>query len=145
MAVVAGALPDGASPQVIDAAVAHMGKEGGVILNQAQGAGGPGPGFEGQARPQGDEIQVGPPDCQVEKADGVEHRVGDALERIPHRFDRQLGGLGAVRMTTHAVHGDQEHRTLTREDLDPILVFLAIANQAQICKLDAQGNSGGNS
>ena len=141
MTVVAGALVDEATTQVINPAISHVREVRRVVLHEAQGAGGPGPGFKRQARAQGDQVHVGAANGQVQEPDRVEDGMGDPVEGIAHRFRGQLGRLRAVGVAAHAVHCNEENGAIGGEHLNAILVLLAIANQAEVSVLDAQGNS----
>lgn len=80
-----------------------------------------------------------PADGKMQKADRVKDRVLDAIECIPHGLGCQLGRTGPIGVAAHPVYGDEQHRFLVRNDQNPVLVFLPITDQAQICILDSQG------
>ena len=86
------------------------------------------------------QVGVRPADGQMQKADRVKDRMLDTVERIPHRLYSQLRCTGPVGVTAHAIDGDQQYRLLVCHDQDPILVFLPITDQAQLCILDSQGD-----
>ena len=55
-----------------------------------------------------------------------------------HRRQRRLRGARAFRMTAHAVDHHQQHRVLRGRDSDPVLIFLAVADEAHVRGLDLQ-------
>jgi hypothetical protein len=69
-------------------------------------------------------------------------RIEDRVGRLPKRFEqsgqRGLSRARAFRMTAHPVDHDQQHRLLRGRHCDSILIFIAMADEADIGGLDLQ-------
>jgi hypothetical protein len=118
-----------------------MREESCIVLHKAQGTGGPRARFQGKASAKRDKIQVGTANGKVQEANRVEYRLSDAAERIANGFCSQLGCLGAIGVPPHAIDGEEQNRPFPCQNLDTILIFVTITDQAQICVFDAQGHS----
>jgi hypothetical protein len=75
----------------------------------------------------------------MQEALGVEDGLGRAFKNLRDGLARDLCGLGAIRMTTHAVDANHQGRAIARGDLHPILILAAIPEEGQFCVFDLQG------
>ena len=64
------------------------------------------------------------------------------MRRLPERFEqrgqRGFGGARAFRMAAHAVDHDQQHRMIGGGHGDSVLIFFAVADEADIRGFDLQ-------
>jgi hypothetical protein len=77
-------------------------------------------------------------DREVQEPFGVEERPARFPELADHGAYRDLRRARAVGVAAHAVHDSEERRSIADRDGDPILVFFAIPEEAQIRVLDLQ-------
>ena len=136
MAVVARARDHRAAAQVIDAAVADVRPPGLAALHQADGAGRARPQVHRQLDADRDDRGMGAAEGQVQESERVEQRLRQVVEHVQHDPAAGLRGARAVGVAAHAVHGDEQHRTIAGRDCGAILVVLAIAHQADVRELE---------
>ena len=74
----------------------------------------------------------------MQKAQRIENRMRRLPERFEQRRERSLGGARSLGMTAHAVDHHQQHRLIGGRHRHPVLVLLAMADQAHIRGLDLQ-------
>ncbi len=64
------------------------------------------------------------------------------MRRLPERLEqgrqRRFRGARAFGVAAHAVDHDQQHRMIGGRHRDPVLVFFAVADEADIRGLDLQ-------
>ena len=69
-------------------------------------------------------------------------RIENRMRRLPERFEqsreRGFRGARAFRMAAHAVDDHQQHRLIGGRHRDPVLIFFAVADEADIRGLDLQ-------
>ena len=125
--------------QQVDAAVADVHPVGVGALDDARCAGGARADLRWQALAERHDGVVCAADREVQEAFRVEQRPAGLPELCDHGADGDLGGAGAIGVATHAVYDREERRVVIERDGDPVLVFFAIAEEAQIRVLDLQG------
>ena len=74
----------------------------------------------------------------MQKPERIEYRMRHLPKRLEQRRERGLGGARAFGMSAHAVDDGQQHGLFVGGDCDPVLVFLAVADQAHIRGFDLQ-------
>ncbi len=75
----------------------------------------------------------------MQESERVENRMRRLPERLEEARERGLGRARALGMAAHAVDDDEERRFVVGGDRDPVLVFFAVADEAQVRGLDLQG------
>ena len=136
--VIAGALQNLGLAQLIDAAVADMRPIGRGVLHQAQRAGRARPRFDAQALPELHDFFVRAAQGQMQESQRIENRMRRLPERLEQRGQRSLGGARAFRMSAHAVDHHQQHGVVGGRHRDPVLIFLAVTDEADVRGLDLQ-------
>ena len=127
-----------AASQLVYAAVADVDPVRARALHQAGGAGGAGPDLRREAAAESDHRFVRAADRKMQETFGIEYRAARVPEVADHRAYGRLGGTGAVRVPTHAVDDGKQRGAVADRDGDPVLVFFAIPEKAQIRVLDVQ-------
>jgi hypothetical protein len=136
VAVVARARDDRAAAQVVHAAVADVRPVGLAALHQAHGAGRARAQVEGEPGAEGDDRVVRAAEREVQETERVEQGLGLLAEQFEHHLAAGLRGARAPGMTAHAVHDHEQRRALGGRDGGPVLVVLAIADQADLGEFD---------
>jgi len=122
----------GALPEVIQAAVTHMGPPSRALLDNTNGTGRARPVFDGKVRPKLDDLFMCSAQCQVQKTHGIEDRLWGMPERLENDLLRHLGCPGSIGVAAHAVDNDEQSRMLRHCGGDSVLVLLAPAKEADI-------------
>jgi hypothetical protein len=79
---------------------------------------------------------------QVQEAERIEERLPLRAVQLEHRLAADLCRARAVGMAAHAVHHDEQCRTVACSDSGAILVVFAIAGQAGFGELDRHASPG---
>ena len=69
---------------------------------------------------------------EMQEAQRIEDRLDLLVEAGGQRQQRRLGGLGAIGVTAHPVHGNDQGRVLTGGDADAILIVTPVTDQADL-------------
>ena len=80
-----------------------------------------------------------PAERHVQEAQRIEQRLRGMPERFEHGFLGDFGRAGAIGVPAHAVDDREQDCPVRVGDGDSILVFFAVADQAQVRMLDLQG------
>jgi hypothetical protein len=117
MTVIARALQHLGLPQLIHAAIPHVRPVGRRILNQADRAGG--------AR-------------SSQEAERVEDRMRNLPKSLQQSGERGLGGASSLGVPAHAVDHREKYRLVGGGHRHPVLILLAVPDQAHVRDLDLQ-------
>jgi hypothetical protein len=74
----------------------------------------------------------------MQESQRIENRVRRLPEQFQQRRKRRLRGSRTFRMTAHPIDDDQQDGVLGRRNRDPVLIFVAMADQAHVRGLDLQ-------
>ena len=143
VAVVARAGDHRTGAQVIDAAVADVGPERLLPLHQADRAGRARAHVHREPGADRDDGRVRAAEREVQEAERIEQRLGLCAEQVEHHLAGDFRRARAVGVAAHAVHDDEQRRTVARGDRGAVLVVLAVAGQADLGALDRHALIGG--
>ena len=138
VAVIAGPGEEGSLPEVVQTAVADVRPPGGLLLHHAHRAGCPRTMLDRQLGAELDDLLVRAPESQVQKSHRVEERLRCLREGLEDDLLRHFGGTGAIGVTAHAVHDDEQRAVLGNRGRDPVLVLLASAQETDIGVVHSQ-------
>jgi hypothetical protein len=74
----------------------------------------------------------------MQESQRIENRVRCLPEQFQERRQGRLRGPGTFRMTAHAINDDQQNGVLGSRHRDPVLIFVAMADEAHVRGLDLQ-------
>src|SRR5512138_1597310 len=63
------------------------------------------------------------------------------MEGVEETLERRIRSAAAVRMTTHAIDDDQQHRFIIRGDGNSVLIVFPVSDQTQVSMLDPQARA----
>ena len=74
----------------------------------------------------------------MQKAQRIEYGMRRLPEGLEQRRERSFGCARPFRMAAHAVDHDQQHRMIGGRHGDSVLIFFAVADEADIRGFDLQ-------
>jgi len=74
----------------------------------------------------------------MQKAERIENRMRRLPERFEQRRKRRLGGTRSLGVAAHPIDDHEKHGLVRGRNRYPVLIFLAMADQAHVRGLDLQ-------
>lgn len=132
MTVIAGALVHLRLANLVDARVTDVCPVGRRLLHQGDGAGGARSRLHRQAGAQLHHFLVRTAQRHVQKSQRIEYRMRHLPEGLENAGASGFRRARAFRMPTHAIQHDQHRRIVGRGNGHPVLIFIPVADEADI-------------